>query len=70
MVATVKVEDNKAAVQRFKVNRIPTWILFKDGVEKDRSIGVRSESGLRKWLNSVLPPEKQVKGEKTNEASE
>ena len=41
VVAKVDVDNEKQLQQRFKVMSIPTVILFKDGVEAKRFVGVQ-----------------------------
>lgn len=49
-VAKLNVEKYPDVQQRFGVRGIPTLLLFKNGVEISRQVGVRSLPQLRGWL--------------------
>lgn len=53
-VAKVDVDQNQALAAKFKVRSIPTLILFKDGKEINRFVGVKDKSFLLKQLKEVL----------------
>jgi len=40
--------------QKFKVDSIPTVILFKDGQPLDSFTGFRPEAALREWLEKII----------------
>lgn len=57
-VAKLNVDENPFTVQRYRIQGIPTLILFKDGEEKERIIGVASEEAIPRMIEkyvSVLP---------------
>ncbi|MGD1995547.1 MAG: thioredoxin [Anaerolineae bacterium] len=54
LVAKLDVDANPQTAQRYGVMSIPTLILFKDGQEMDRLIGVQSEDVLRERLAALL----------------
>lgn len=45
-VAKVNVDENQDAAGKFGIQSIPTMILFKDGAEAKRFVGVQSEGDL------------------------
>ncbi|MES2518458.1 MAG: thioredoxin domain-containing protein [Bacteroidota bacterium] len=51
-VAIEKVDSdvNKALVADFKVDEIPTFLIFKDGKQVMRAVGFQTEKGLREML--------------------
>ncbi|ATY90048.1 thioredoxin [Pectobacterium atrosepticum SCRI1043] len=51
-VAKLDVEQYPAFMQRFGVRGIPTLLLFKNGQEISRQIGVKTLAQLRGWLES------------------
>ncbi|MDX6913878.1 thioredoxin [Pectobacterium carotovorum] len=51
-VAKLDVEQYPALMQRFGVRGIPTLLLFKNGQEISRQIGVKTLAQLRGWLES------------------
>ncbi len=52
-VAKVNVDHNQALAKKFKVRSIPTLILYQDGVEVDRFMGVKSKKFLLKELQKA-----------------
>lgn len=52
----VKVDTDRAekAATKFKIIRIPTLILFKDGQEIERVMGLRDEEALVTLINKAL----------------
>ncbi|HXQ38689.1 MAG TPA: thioredoxin, partial [Anaerolineales bacterium] len=45
-VVKLNVDDSPAVAQRYGIHGIPTLILFQDGVEKERIVGVASEEKI------------------------
>lgn len=45
-VCKVNVDDNEDLAMKFKTMSIPTLIVFKDGAEVNRSVGVISKSEI------------------------
>lgn len=45
-VAKVNVDDNENLAARFGIMSIPTVIIFKDGMAKEKMIGLRQKSAL------------------------
>ena len=53
-VGKVNIEQFQSLAQKFKVRSIPTLILFKNGVEINRFVGIKSKEFLLKQLQQVL----------------
>ncbi|SDB85514.1 thioredoxin [Williamwhitmania taraxaci] len=53
-IAKVDVDQNQSLSAKFKVRSIPTLILFKDGKEINRFVGVKDRNFLLKQLKAVL----------------
>lgn len=53
-IAKVDIENAQGTAQKFQVTSIPTIIIFKNGKEVDRIIGVRDKASLKKLLDSQL----------------
>ena len=51
-VGKVDVDQNLALAQQFRVVSIPTLILFKDGTEAKRFIGLTSKEELKSALDA------------------
>ena len=54
-IAKMNVDDNPATANRFGVRSIPTLLLFKDGREADRIVGVQSKAAIAERLERVAP---------------
>lgn len=52
-VGKVNVDHNQPVAQKYKVKNIPTLILFKDGIEIDRFIGVKTKKALIKSIRGT-----------------
>ncbi|RLD17406.1 MAG: thioredoxin [Caldiserica bacterium] len=50
----VNVDNSPELASRFGILGIPTLILFKDGEEKERLVGVQSEEKLRSVLDKYV----------------
>jgi len=53
-IAKINADDNKASSDRFSVRGLPTLILFENGVERERVLGVTSKSRLAALLDKYL----------------
>ena len=49
-VGKVNIEEFQSMAQRFNVRSIPTLILFKDGKEIDRFVGIKTKDFLLKQM--------------------
>lgn len=54
IVAKVNVDQQQPLAQRFKIRNIPTLIMFRDGVEVRRFVGVKTKKFLLKEVEAVL----------------
>lgn len=54
MVAKVNVDHNQQLAQKFKVRNIPTMLIFKDGKEAGRIIGVKTKRTILKEVQAVI----------------
>ncbi len=53
-IAKVNVDDNGVTASKFGVVSIPTLIVFKDGAEVKRFVGVQNEPTLIKSVESYI----------------
>jgi thioredoxin len=53
-VAKVNIDENPQAPTKYRVQSIPTMILFKDGKAVATKIGALPKSKLYEWVESVL----------------
>jgi thioredoxin len=54
-VGKLNVDDNPETANRFGVRSIPTLLLFKDGREADRIVGVQSKASIAERLERIVP---------------
>jgi thioredoxin 1 len=52
--AKINVEANQEYAQKFNVNGIPCLIMFKNGKEIGRIVGLQNEESLKKRINQIL----------------
>ncbi|MBN2486847.1 MAG: thioredoxin [Bacteroidales bacterium] len=52
-IGKVNIEQYQSLAQKFKVRGIPTMILFKNGVEINRFVGVKNKEFLLKQLKNT-----------------
>lgn len=50
----VNVDDSEALAMKYKVDYIPNVILFVDGVQKDRFVGLKSKQELTEIFNHLI----------------
>jgi len=53
-VAKVELDDAGEVASRFNVMNIPTLIIFKDGKEVERIVGITSKEDISRKLDGVL----------------
>lgn len=51
MFQIIDVDDNSTLANTFSIKSIPTFILFKDGIEKNRIIGAQTKEQLEEFIN-------------------
>ena len=54
-IAKLNVDDNPETANRFGVRSIPTLLLFKDGREADRIVGVQPKTAIAERLERLAP---------------
>jgi len=53
-VVKLNVDDNPSAGQRYRIQAIPTLVLFQNGEEKDRMIGVTTKEAIARTIDVHL----------------
>ena len=53
-VGKVDVDTNPNLANSFEISSIPCLILFKDGKEVDRKLGVHSKADLKTWIDTAV----------------
>ena len=53
-VMEVNIDEKKELASHFRVQSIPTLIIFKNGQETKRFVGLQSKATLSKSLNQIL----------------
>ena len=51
--AKINVDDNQKYPSQFAIQSIPTFVIFKDGVEVARKIGGGNKDALSSWIKSI-----------------
>lgn len=67
-LAKVNLDDAPLVAQKFRIDRIPTVVLFRDGKPVSGFIGSRPEPAIKEWLEKMLgeeehEEEKEKRGE-------
>ncbi|MBN1819191.1 MAG: thioredoxin [Prolixibacteraceae bacterium] len=52
-IAKLNVDHNQPVAKKYKVRNIPTMILFQDGIEVKRFVGVKPKKQLMKEIMAV-----------------
>jgi len=52
-VGKLNIEQYQALAQKYQIRNIPTMVLFKDGEEVSRIVGVKSKQYLLQQINNV-----------------
>lgn len=53
-VFKLNVDDSPSIAQRYAIQGIPTLILFKDGEEQERIVGIASQEAISRMIDSHL----------------
>jgi thioredoxin 1 len=53
-VLKLNVDDSPGVAQRYGIHGIPTLILFQDGVEKERIVGVASQEKISQRIDPYI----------------
>lgn len=53
-IAKINVDDNTEIANRYNVMNIPTMILFKDGEEVDRLVGLMPKAKILSKIDSII----------------
>lgn len=53
-VCKLNTDENQNIAAQYGIQGIPTLILFKEGQEVDRSVGVSSKQKIQEKINSIL----------------
>ena len=54
LIASLNTEENRDAAYRLNIHSIPTLVIFKDGEERKRFIGLQKADSLTKALEDAL----------------
>ena len=53
-IAKVDIDQNQRVAGTYQVTSVPTMIVFKDGKEMNRLVGLRDVEGVKKFINAVV----------------
>ncbi len=54
LITSLNTEDNRDAAYRLNIHSIPTLVIFKDGEERQRLIGLQKADSLTRALEDAL----------------
>ena len=54
VVGKVNVDQNQPLAKKYKVRNIPTLLIFKNGVEAGRIVGVKTKKAILKEVNAAV----------------
>jgi thioredoxin 1 len=54
VLAKINVDQFPTTSEKFKIDRIPNVILFKEGNQVDGFVGLMSEEAIKTWLEKAL----------------
>ncbi len=54
VIGKINIESDQNTPEQYQVTSFPTLILFKDGQEKDRMIGLRDAETVKKFIMSAV----------------
>lgn len=54
VVGKVNVDHNQALAKKYKVRNIPTLLIFKNGVEAGRIVGVKTKKAILKEVSAAV----------------
>jgi thioredoxin 1 len=54
LVFKLNVDDSPAVAQRYGIQGIPTLILFQDGIEKERIVGVANQEKISRTIDRYI----------------
>ena len=52
--AKLDIDQNQKVASQFQVTSVPTLILFKDGAEVNRLVGLRDAAAIKEFVSSAL----------------
>ena len=50
----LNIDDNNQVAQQYGIKGIPTLILFKNGAEADRTVGITSKDNIARMIDRAL----------------
>ncbi len=54
VIGKVNVDQNQALAKKYKIRNIPTLLIFKNGVEAGRIVGVKTKKAILKEVNAAI----------------
>ena len=54
LIAKVDIDSEQKTAAEFQIASVPTLILFKDGVEVNRLVGLRNEEAVKKFILAAV----------------
>lgn len=54
VIGKIDIDSEQQTASRFQITSVPTMILFKDGKEMGRLVGLRNAEAVKKFIESAL----------------
>lgn len=54
VVAKIDIDQEQGTANRFQITSVPTMILFKNGKEVNRLVGLRTHADIKEFIQSVI----------------
>lgn len=54
MIGKVDIDSEQKTASKFQITSVPTMIIFKDGKEEQRIVGLRTKDEIKKILLSLV----------------
>jgi thioredoxin 1 len=54
MVAKIDIDQEQATATKCQITSVPTMILFKNGKEVNRLVGLRDQAAIKKFIESAV----------------
>lgn len=53
-VAKIDIDQEQGTANRFQITSVPTMILFKNGKEVNRLVGLRTQADIKEFIQSAV----------------
>ena len=54
VIGKIDIDDEQKTAAQFQITSVPTMVLFKDGKEVGRLVGLRTADAVKEFINSAI----------------